>query len=100
MRPRAAVLVHLPDGHVRNHAGDGDVDARVLQRQPIDGGVAAFDEEVRRERLVGGCALVLRRGVERHEQGTDDEQQEPMQRVESFMCVSRVRVSVQTCHDT
>ncbi len=51
--PRAAILVHLPDGHIRNHAGDRDVDARVLQRQPIDGGISAFDEEVRRQRLVG-----------------------------------------------
>ena len=69
--PRSTVLVHLPDGHVRNHAGDGDVNSRVLQRQTIDGGIAAFDEEVWRERLVSGHSIGLRRGLERREQGTD-----------------------------
>ena len=50
--PRAAILVHLPDGHICNHAGDRDIDARVLQRQPVDGGISTFDEEVWRQRLV------------------------------------------------
>ena len=70
------ILVHLPDGHVRNHAGDRDVDSRVLQRQTIDGGIAAFDEKVWRERLVGACSIGLRRGLERREQGTDGQHED------------------------
>ena len=68
----SAILVDLSHGHVRDHAGDRDVDARVLQRQAIDGGIATVDEEVGRERLVSRRSIVLRRGVERHEQGTRD----------------------------
>ena len=55
--PRSAILVHLPNGHVRDHPGDRDVDARVLQRQAIDGGISTLDEEVWRERLVSGRAI-------------------------------------------
>jgi hypothetical protein len=43
--PRAAVLVQLSDRHVRNHTGDGDLDARVFQRQPIDRRISTLDEE-------------------------------------------------------
>ena len=52
--PRSVILVDLPDGHVRDHAGDRDVDPRVFQWQTIDRRVSAFDEEVRRQRLVRG----------------------------------------------
>ena len=74
-RPLSAVLVDLPDGHVGNHAGDRDVHARVLERQTIDVGIAAFNEEVRRECFVGSRSLGsdLRRGIERHEGGAEGE---------------------------
>ena len=72
-RPRAAVLVDLSHGDVGDHAGDRDVDARVLQRQLIDGGIAAFDEEVRRERLVIRRAIVLRAGIYRQQRRRGDD---------------------------
>jgi hypothetical protein len=72
-RPGAAVLVHLPHGHVRDHAGDRDIHVRLLQRETIHGGVAAFDEEVGRERLVVRGSITLGRGLARHEQGPDRE---------------------------
>ena len=81
--PRAAILVHLPDGHVRDHAGDGDVDPRVLQRQAIDGGIAAVDEEVWRERLVGRRSILLRRDVGWQERGTGNESDDDAMRSES-----------------
>ena len=67
-RPLSAILVHLPDGDVGDHAGDRDVHARVLQRQTIDGGVAAFHEEEWRERLVrtGSGDHALRSATKRH----------------------------------
>ena len=69
-RPLPAVLVHLPDGHVGNDAGDRDVHARVLEGQAIDIGIAALDEEVRRERFIRSRSL-LRSGIERQERGTE-----------------------------
>jgi hypothetical protein len=74
--PCAAILVDLPDGHVRDHAGDRDVNARVLQRQTIDGGIAAFDEEEWRQRLVSRESIALRRGIERREQGTESKNED------------------------
>jgi hypothetical protein len=44
-RPLAAILVDLPHGDVGDHAGNRDVDARVLERQAIDGRIAAVDEK-------------------------------------------------------
>ena len=66
-RPLSAILVHLSNGHVRNHSGNRDVDTCVLERQPIDGGIATVDEEERRERLVTRRPLLLRRSVMRRE---------------------------------
>ena len=77
--PRAAILVYLPDGHVRYYAGDGDVDARGLQWQDVDGGIAAVDEEVWRERLIGRRSILLRSDAGWHERGTgNDSGQDPM----------------------
>ena len=74
--PGSAILVHLPDGDVGNHAGDGDVHLRLLQRQLVDAGIACLDEEEGRERLVFRGAFTLRRGVERHEQRTESDNDE------------------------
>ena len=77
-RPRAAVLVHLPDRHVRDHPGDGDVDSRVLQRQAVDGRVAAFDEKVRRQRLVSALRVALCRRIARRHKDNDDDSDHQM----------------------
>ena len=81
--PGAAILVDLADGHVRDHAGDGDVDPRVLQRQLIEGGIATQDEEVWRERFVGRRSIDLRRDVGWHERGTGADSDCDQMRAES-----------------
>ena len=63
--PLPVVLVHLAHGDVGNHAGNRDVDVRVLQRQSIDRRIAALDEEERREGFVGARSLVLSRRTRR-----------------------------------
>ena len=41
--------------------------------EPIDAGIAAFDEEIRRQRLVRRLWILLRSGVPRRERGTRDD---------------------------
>ena len=72
-RSRALIFVHLPDGDIRDDAGNRDVDARVFQWEPVERGIAPLDEEIRRERLVGGRRIVLRHGCERGKQDTPDD---------------------------
>jgi hypothetical protein len=74
-RPRAVVLVHLPDRYVRDHAGDGHIDTRVLQRKAVDRGIAILDEEERRKCLVSRRPVHLCRCFEWHQQGADDEKE-------------------------
>ncbi len=69
--PRSTILIDLADGHVRNHAGNCDLDVRVLQRQAVDSGIAAFHEKEWGEGLVNGWWIALRCGDKRHEQGAD-----------------------------
>ena len=72
-RPLPAILVDLPDGHVSDHANDRDVHAGVLERQPVDRGIAVFNEEVRRECFVSRRSIGLRRDIDRHEGGAQGE---------------------------
>ena len=53
-------------------ARDRDVDSSVFQRQAIDRGVSALDEEVWRQCLVSRWRIALCRGIERQEQGTTE----------------------------
>ena len=69
--PLPVVLVHLAHGDVGNHAGNRDVDLRVLQRQSIDRRIAALNEEERREGFVSARSLALSCGTRRHEQNSD-----------------------------
>lgn len=48
------VLVDLGDDDVRDDAGDVDAGSRLLERQPVDRGVAVLHEEVRGERRIRG----------------------------------------------
>jgi hypothetical protein len=81
--PRPAILVHLADGYVRDHSGNGDVDSRVFQRQTIDGGICAFDQEVGGEGLIGRRSMLLRRDVSWHEEDTGKNSDQDARRSES-----------------
>jgi hypothetical protein len=75
-RAPAVVRVDLRDADVRDHARDGDVDVGGFEREAVDERIAAFDEEVRRERLAAlgfAAAGRQRRGEARGERERERE---------------------------